>query len=216
MSVLSTKRSQMALKEFLEFDASSSTAMTEQISVCSDDENDFTPYSSSTTKVRFAESSNGDVEYQVHEIEKISDPAHWWQDEELADIRKECSRLLEQERSNPRGIRKATIQCLKIAKRKGSPNNDFLVKMGECSELRGLEFYAVPECKRTILKHVQTVVDMQVLKVDNNLLKLSSSTRSRIFTELALQRASYDAAEARDACRTPWTSEEEDARVCLD
>lgn len=216
MSVCSatTKHSETKLKGFLEFDDAASADCTEQCTVSSDECSE-EPSVPLVRKVRFATSRGRDI-CRIKFIEKHTDPDLWWQGEEIGDIRHECGRLLDAERRDPRGLRASTIRYLKNAKKNPSsePASELLQKMNECSDLRGLELYVVPECKKSSEKHFKTIVEMQVMKVDGNLLKVASSTRSRLFNGLAIQRAKYDETEATKALQTPWIAEE--AAVPLD
>lgn len=208
MSLVAAEPSKMALKKYLDMDNSIATMSTEVCSVSTGDCSELTsPVGPPSRKLRFDTTPSGQVKCQVKSVERLTDPGLWWQDDEVAAIRSECSRLIEAERTNPRGLRAATIQFLKKVKKHQDeePRKEFRVKMAETSVVRGLEFYVVPECKRSSIKHIKTVVEMQAMKVDDAVLKLASNTRSRLFTELARQRAQFDVEEAAKACQSSWT-----------
>eukprot|EP00977_Amphora_coffeiformis_P018095 scaffold6164_cov163-Amphora_coffeaeformis.AAC.6 len=219
----------MTLSKFLE-SSSVATIETAEASSSSDSSDGISVYEAVERKtVRFAttrttpNNHNGsdiddDVLCEVHSIEKHDNTNLWWQEDEVANTRAQCFRLVKSKTQNQKYLRAATVHFLKG----GDNDADLLDEMKQCSDERGLEYYIVRECANMVQEQHKSVLDVQsnaimaasesliTVTAAESLIRVASRVKSEAFVGLAILRAKYDAEEAKKV----YQGEEE--YICVD
>lgn len=161
---------------------------------------------STTTRVRFAE-----MECEEKEVEHFDDPKLWWKRRELNEIRSQCLDVVNFNQKGARALASTTTIFLNGGwKDDARCSRRIMMQMSQCTEIRGLEHYVVPETNKLMQSHVQTVVQTQATsenKMDSRQLRKVARASSKATRELAIQRAQHDRKIAQKAMLTPWHRE---------
>ena len=186
------KKHRMTLSKFLERDSSVATLETEASSSASTDGQSLSA-AVPQKSARFATTDNGNVLCEVRLFETCDNPELWWQPEEAAATRAQCTNLVKSKTQNQRYLRAATVNFLQGG---DGDDADVIHEMKSCPDERGLEFHIVRECSKIIKEQRSSMFDVQRTTSSESLLRLASRAQSQAFVELALLRAQYDAEEA--------------------
>ena len=164
----------------------------------------------SPCRVRFAQSKDGQVQCEYHQVENVINPALWWQRDEIAKIRQDVSAWVTTHETKTRAILKSTTKFLAFHDDARAARR-LLMQMSACPDARGLELAAAPGTSGTVSTLVKAVLEAQS-QVQGSGSSSSSSKRLRRVSkriskparELALTRAQHDRKEALKASLTAW------------
>ena len=167
----------------------------------------------SPSRVQFAQSEDGQVQCEYHAVENVINPDLWWQSDEIAKIRQDCSAWMDAHACKTRAILKSTTKFM-------SNHDDaragrrLLMQMSACPDARGLEHAAAAAASTSssasgtcsaVSTHVRAVLEAQSqVQGSSRRLRRVSKKLTKASRELALTRAQHDRKEALKASLTSW------------
>lgn len=160
----------------------------------------------SPSRVRFAQSKDGQVQCEYHELENVVNPALWWQGDEIAQIRQDVSAWVTTHETKTRAILKSTTKFLSLHDNARAARR-LLMQMSACPDARGLEL-AQGTASAAASTHVKAVLEaqsqVQGSSSSSKRLRRVSKKMSKPARELALTKAQHDRKEALKASLTAW------------